>query len=219
MKKLFIYCSGGVGREVCDIADRLNFKADRWDEVCFIDDTKDQGMFYGKRIYPYSRFRELFSQQDCELVIANGEPSARQVLYEKVKTDGYRLTRIIDKASVISPTARLEEGVIAYPFVFVSSNVQIGTNTLIYDHSTIAHDSIIGQNTVLSIGAKVAGNCTVSDNCFIGAGAVIREKVEIGTWSIVGMGTVVCHSLPPNGIYMGNPAVREKENINRKVFH
>ncbi|MCI1966659.1 MAG: NeuD/PglB/VioB family sugar acetyltransferase [Oscillospiraceae bacterium] len=219
MKKLFIYCAGGVGREVCDIADRLNSETAQWAEICFIDDTKELETFYEKRIFTYRNFKRLFSPQDCEMVIANGEPLFRQMLYNKVKADNYQLANIIDCTSVVSATAHLDEGIVLYPFTFISSNVHVSPNTLIYNHSVVAHDSLIGSNTVLSIGVKIAGNCTISKNCFIGAGAVVRERVKVGEWSIVGMGSAICHSLPSDGIYMGNPAARKKENIDRKVFH
>ncbi|KLU64358.1 UDP-N-acetylbacillosamine N-acetyltransferase [Desulfosporosinus acididurans] len=219
MKKLFIYCAGGVGREVCDIAERINTQSPKWEEICFIDDTINADSFYGKKLFSYNNFQKIFSPESAIIVIANGEPASRETLSSKVISDGYRLASVIDYSAVISPSARLGKGIIIYPFVCVSSNVQINNNTLIYNHSTVAHNSVIGNNTVLSIGATIAGNCSVSDNCFIGAGAVIRENVQIGSWSIIAMGSVVSHSLPPNGIYMGNPAKMKKENINRKVFN
>lgn len=219
MKKLFIYCSGGVGREVSDIADRLNSKSPRWNEICFIDDTKMFAEFYGKRTFTYCGFKRIFSQNECELVIANGEPAVRESLYNKVSSDGYKLAKLIDDSCIISPSAQIADGVILYPFVFVSSDVKINENVLVYNHVTIAHDSEIGKNSVLSINAIVAGNCIVSDNCFIGAGANIREKIHIGSWSILGMGATLLNSIPPNGIYVGNPAERKKDNIRRLVFH
>ncbi len=218
MRKLFIYCAGGVGREVCDIAVRANDKKSQWDEICFIDDTKEQGWFYDRRVYPYKSFVKLFSSSDAEIVIANGEPSARENISHKILSDGYELANVIDITAVISPAVRIGRGIILYPFVCVSSNADIKNNVLIYNQSTVAHDSMIGKNSVLSIGVTVAGRCRIHENCFIGAGSVIREKVEVGEWSIVSMGSVVYRSVEKNGIYTGNPARLKRENNDRIVF-
>ena len=218
MKKLFLYGAGNVGREVFDIADRLNAVEPRWAEIGFIDDTQDTGMFRGKRVFQYCDFVKLFSADEVEIAITNGEPIARKALCEKVRSGGYRLANVIDKTAVVSPSAQLGEGVIVYPFVLISSDTKIGNNVLIYCHTTVAHDSIIGEGSVLSIGVIVSGNCSISNYCFIGAGATIREKIDIGEWNIIAMSSVVCKCASQNGIYMGNPAKRVRENTTRRVF-
>ena len=161
---------------------------------------------------------KLFSPDEVEIAITNGEPTARKALYEKVRSDGYQLANVVDKTAIVSPSAQLGEGVIVYPFVMISSDSKIGDNVLIYCQTTVAHDSIIGEGSVLSIGVNVSGNCTISKYCFIGAGATIREKIEIGEWNIIAMSSGVCKSASQNGIYMGNPAKRVKENTTRRVF-
>lgn len=218
MKKLFLYGAGSVGREVFDIADRINTSESRWGEIAFIDDTQETGIFQGKRVFQYCDFVKLFSPDEVEIAITNGEPIARKALYEKVRSDGYQLANVVDKTAIVSPSAQLGEGVIVYPFVMISSDSKIGDNVLIYCQTTVAHDSIIGEGSVLSIGVIVSGNCTISKYCFIGAGATIREKIEIGEWNIIAMSSGVCKSVSQNGIYMGNPAKRVKENTTRRVF-
>ena len=38
--KLFIYCSGGFGKEIMDMARRINRIESKWEEICFIDDIR-----------------------------------------------------------------------------------------------------------------------------------------------------------------------------------
>lgn len=218
MRKLFIYGSGNVGREVLDIIERQNLTNPQWSEVGFIDDTKAIDQFRGKTIYNYHTFCKTYSPETVEVVIAIGEPAARTTLFDKVVSDGYQLANVIDQTAIISPSARLGKGIIIYPGVFISSDTTIQDNVLIYNHSTVAHDSIIGACSVLSIGVIVAGNCIISNCCFLGAGATIREQIEIGEWSIIAMSSVVCKSALSEGVYMGNPAKRVKENTSRMVF-
>ena len=218
MRKLFIYGLGNVGREVLDIIGRQNLVNPQWSDVGFIDDTKNIESFHGKVILNYNAFCKTYSPETVEVVIAIGEPLARKVLLDKVSSDGYQLANVIDPTAIISPSAQLGKGIIIYPGVFISSDAHIHDNVLIYNHSTVAHDSMIGASSVLSIGVIVAGNSLISNCCFLGAGATIREQIEIGEWSIIAMSSVVCKSAQSEGIYMGNPAKRVKENTSRRVF-
>ena len=218
MKKLFLYGAGSVGREVSDIAERLNSVEPQWEEIGFIDDTRDTGLFRDRRLFQYCDFVKQFSIDDVEIVIANGEPAARKTLSEKVRADGYRLASVIDKTAFISPSAQLGEGVIIYPLALVSADATIKDNVLVSYHTTVAHDCVIGESSVLSIGVIIAGGCTIADHCFIGAGATVRELIEVGEWSILAMSSVMCKSGTENGIYMGNPARRVRENLTKRVF-
>lgn len=218
MKKLFIYCAGGVGKEVCDIAERMNSINRQWNTIRFIDDVRKENSFYGHDLDPYIVFKEKFSPDESEIVIANGEPINRKIIREKILTDDYRLSRVVDPTSVISTKAVLMEGVVIYPFVCISGSTTIGQNTLLYHHASVAHDSSIGMDSVLSINAIIAGNCKIGQGCFIGAGATIRESVTVGEWTIVSMESAVYKTLDSFSIYKGNPAQWIRKNDEFIVF-
>ena len=215
---LFIYCAGGVGREVCDIAERVNQKHKKWSEICFIDDTKEYGEFYGKKVINYKEFSLKYKPDQVEIVLANGEPFYRKELMSKVINDRYNLATIIDDSAIISPTAKIGQGVIIYPNVFISSNANIKENALLYNYVTVAHDSIVGVNTVVSINTSIGGYATVGDNCFLAMGSLIRDRIKIGDNTVIGMGAVVCKDAVNNSVYIGNPARKIRENINGTIW-
>ena len=80
--KLGIYGSGGLGREIFEIALRRNIVSLFWDDIIFIDDFSEEGDFFStKRI----KFETLLTNKDeYECIIAVGEPSAREKLYNKL---------------------------------------------------------------------------------------------------------------------------------------
>lgn len=109
---------------------------------------------------------------------------------------------------MISATARIGEGTLIQPGVFLGNNVEIGKNCLIHAHVTIGDDSRIGDNVIIHSGTvlggdafyyknresgfdklKSVGNVIVKDNVEIGANCTIDRGVTAST--IIGEGTKI----------------------------
>lgn len=54
-------------------------------------------------------------------------------------------------------------------------------------------------------GLEYALPVTVGDNVWIGAGVTVLPGVEIGDRCVIGAGSVVCRSIPPDSVAVGNP--------------
>ena len=81
------------------------------------------------------------------------------------------------------------------------------------DHVTLAHNVTfhthdggvwLFRNEFPNI--NLYGPITIKDNVFIGSNVIILPNVTVGENVIVGAGSIVTKSLPPNGVYAGNPA-------------
>ena len=105
-----IYGSGGAGKEVYDLLQETPEERAKWEEIVFIDDTVPSGEYWGCRRFTFEDFRKEFTPDQARIVIAVGEPKARQDLYERVKAAGYALTPpILHRLAFVSDSARLEE--------------------------------------------------------------------------------------------------------------
>ncbi len=51
----------------------------------------------------------------------------------------------------------------------------------------------------------------IERGCWIGMGAMILPGVTVREGCVIGAGTVVVHDTEPNGMYVGNPAIRIKD--------
>lgn len=211
---LGIYGAGGVGREVRDIAELLGL----WNEVVFIDDTGEEGLFQGAKRMPYEKFSCCYSPEETELTIAVGEPEHKIALYRKIKLAGYSFAKLIHPMAYISPSAVLGEGVIVKMGSFISCNTVIKANTSIEIGCMIAHDCVIHENSQISSGVSLGGGDIVGTGVFIGMNASVKEKTKIGNHTIIGMGSVVLHDMPENVIAWGNPAKVRRPKDNVKVF-
>ena len=217
--KLCIYCAGGYGKEVYDIALRINAKESRWDEIVFIDDSPGMGdSAYLGRLFTMNSVLKEINTNTVEVIIANGEPAIRKQIFLKVKSNKLRVTTLVDPSAIISPTARLAEGVIVSPFSSVSSSSVIGANVSINANTIVGHDISIGDHSVVSSFVSLGGTCSIGENCYIAMGVQIKEGISIGSDVIVGMGSVVFHNIPNEVIVLGNPARPLRRNEDKKVF-
>ncbi len=219
MKKLCIYCVGGLGKEVFDIATRINNIDSRWDEIFFIDDNEGlSDTAYLGRLFTFDKMLNEFDVNSIEVVIANGEPSIREKLLEKIKKSKLKITSLIDPLASTSNSANIGEGLILYPFSIIASDTYLGDNVLVNANSIIGHDIKIGNNTVVGPHVCVGGATTIGDNSYIGMGSKIKEQLSIGSNVIVGMSSAVYKDVPDDVIAMGNPARPLRRNDDQKVF-
>ena len=115
---LGIYGSGGAGKEVNDILRESPEVAKQWEKAVFIDDTVESGEYWGLERYPFEEFREKYPPEKAKVVIAVGEPKARETLYGRVKAAGYSLATIVHATATVSEKVTLgdrEKRVIGLP--------------------------------------------------------------------------------------------------------
>lgn len=215
---LGVYGSGGLGREVVELAKQINSVSKRWDDIVFIDDYSPEPSKNGIKIFKFSEILESYSKEAIEISIAIGEPYIRKTLFEKIKDNGYNLATLIHPQVYIPESTEVLQGSTICIYSFVSCNVKIGANVYIQPQTLIGHDCIIEDHSVISPCAALAGSCFVGECTYVGMGVQAKEKSKIGSGSIVGMGSVVINDIPESVIAIGNPARVMKNNDEKRVF-
>ena len=213
---LAIYCAGGLGKEVYDLAVRSCKSS--YDEIFFVDDMCFDNSFYGARVFKFDDLNASNKAAQIEFVIASGEPFIRQKLMERVCGGGFNLVTIIDETAVISPSATVGAGTLINANSFVSSNAILSDNVYIQQLSTVGHDVVVGSHSVISSLCQISGRCKLGDCVYIGVGSSVRENVSIGTGTIVGMGSFAHNDMPEYIVAYGNPAIERRKNDKEKVF-
>lgn len=211
--KLGIYCAGAVGIQIKEIAELQGI----WDEIIFIDDGKESGLFRGFKLFSFSEFSKKYKPSDAKIVIATGEPKLRETLYKKVKSKKYELANVIHPCSYISKDAKLGEGVVVEMTSYIGFDTDIGDNNLISAGSIVAHNCILKPHSVI-LGAQVAGGCNIGKASLLGMGCVVRERTNIGDNALISMGAIVFNDVPDGTIAMGNPAKVIAKNIGGEIY-
>lgn len=213
---LGIYCAGRLGKELYDIALRINEIENKWEKIIFLDDIYEGNTFYAAEVHRPCTMQDQSEQ--IEVIIANGTPVNRKTLREKVDEMGFKLTNLIDPTAIISPTAILGKGIIVTPYSTISSNVILKDNVLIQSYVRIGHDITVGEDSVISSNVGIGGMTKVGNRTYVGMGAVIRDELHIGNDVIISLGAVVHTDVSDKVTMAGIPARVSRMNETGKVF-
>ena len=216
---LLIYGSGGLGREIYDLAYRNS--EDRWEKIIFVNDFVDEGSNYLTESIHFDSIKGRYAEQmeNVEGIVAVGEPVFRQQLLERFKSIGLKLATIIDASAIVSPSAKLLEGVIVAENALVHAEVEIGEGTLIQPYACIGHGTIIGNYSVIGPHSAIGGSCKIDNCAYVGMNSSIKEKVCIAKNVIVGMSAAVFTDVEEGKTVVGNPARATKRNNQGRVFN
>jgi len=215
---LGIYGAGGLGREVYEVAHTINCSSLSWSEIIFIDDGDNIKDIRKIPIYTFKQASRRFSQEPFEVCIAVGEPSVRQILYDKLVAEGIKIATLVHPEVSIPDSTMIGEGTIICKFVSITCDIRIGNNVYIHPMACIGHDSVIGDSSVISSFVDVAGDCIIGEKVFLAIGVVMKQGISVGNKSIVGMSSVIHRDIPESVIAMGNPARAMKHNEKERVF-
>ena len=182
---LYIYCAGGFGKEIMDVARRKNANTSSWSTIKFIDDSLEQSTHYGTEVVRFDQLSKISDFVESEFLIANGEPVIRKKILDKLMAAGGNLANLIYASCLVADSAKLHKGVIIAPLCSISSDAVLLENSCVNTMSIIGHDVCIGNNSVISSMVNLGGACIVGDNSYIGMGALIKEGVKIGSNTIV----------------------------------
>lgn len=216
--KLFIYGAGGAGIEIYDLVSRNRAIEQRYSAVYFVDDFAAESEYYGTKRIHFSSCKEYSGNENCEFIIAAGEPAVRRLLYDKVKSVGYLLATLIDETAIISDTAVIGEGCIIQAHAVISSEAVIKENCFLMLQIIVGHHAVMEGHCVASPKATVGGHSHVGAETFLGLGSSMMQGVNIGSKAIVGLGSMVFKNVEDGATVIGNPARVTKGNSKHKVF-
>lgn len=218
MSRLFIYCGGGTGKEVLEIAKDINKISKRWDEIYFIDDSLEKDYLNDIRVVNWQEYTNKIRNENDEIIIANGEPYIKKKIYYKLKKIGCNIATIVDPNVNISDFTKLGEGVIIGKGAILTTNIELKKCVFVNVNSTISHDVCVGEFVTISPGCNICGNVNIGDLVYIGTGAIIRDEINIGSESVVGMGAVVTKNIEHEVVAFGAPAKIIRKNTDKRVF-
>ena len=218
MESLYIYCAGGLGREIFDLAYSVNLVNKKWQSIYFVDDNKDMLMPNNTEVITFDCIKNNSDKDNHVFLIASGEPKTRALLHKKIQDYGFKLTTLKSNLSSISPFSFLSEGTVVFPYCFIGANVQIGQNNILHTNSIVSHDSRLGNSCMVCPGVNIGGCVKIGDEVFIGIGATIKNSLIIGNHVVIGFGSALANDLDDYSVVMSNIAKKIDININKKVF-
>lgn len=214
---LGVYGAGGLGREVLELAQIINRNEKRWTEFIFVDDGEVPSVINNTNVYKYAEAKENYGE-NLEIAMAVGEPSTREKLFNKLKTDGINTPTLIHPDVYIPETTTIGKGVVIQYGCFISCNVTIEDYVFIQPQVNVGHDDVLHEGAMLSGFVNLGGIVNVGKYTYIGLSACVKQLINIGDYSIIGMASSVYKDIPDEMIAMGNPARPMRKNEDRHVF-
>lgn len=142
-------------------------------------------------------------QEGDHAVIAIGNNTDRRNIYNKNKNINW--CTVVHPSAVISPTAQIGIGVVAFANVVLNADSVVGDHSILNTACSIDHDCRVGAFSHIAPRVAVAGGVNIGENCFLGVGSAVLPNISIGKNSVIGGGGVVIRSVPENVVVVGNP--------------
>lgn len=212
-RQIAIYGAGGHARELAWLLSESKGN-EAHELVAFVEDGAKPGkMIAGVPVVTWTRVCAAYPS--ALMVVAVGEPKARERLVRRCIHKEFKFLRLIHRSVATSRSVELGTGAVICRGTILTVDISIGNHVHINVGCTISHDVRIGDFTYLAPGVHVSGNVYIGQRVYIGTGVSIidgmaNEPLRIGDCSVVGAGACVTSSIEANALYAGVPAVLKK---------
>lgn len=108
-------------------------------------------------------------------------PRLRTTIFNRIKEAGFEMPVLVHPSAVVSPRARLGEGVQIMANATVDTDVEVGKNCMINTGAIVSHGCVIEDHVHIAPGAILAGAVTVGEGTLVGMGVTVYYRVKIGS--------------------------------------
>lgn len=201
-KKVIIIGASGHGKVIADVVIKSGDKV-----VGFLDDGVEKGTIVAG-IEVLGKTKDYVNFNDCEFVIAIGNPHIREKIADTIPVKWY--TAIHPTAVVASLDIEIGEGTVVMANAVINSSAKIGKHCIINTGAIVEHDNVLDDYVHISPNATLAGTVVVGESTHIGVGACVKNNVSIIANCTIGAGAAVVNDITESGTYVGVPARKIK---------
>jgi sugar O-acyltransferase (sialic acid O-acetyltransferase NeuD family) len=210
-KKILIFGTGGNCIDILDSIHEINTHVG-WRKYAVMGFLDDDPAKRGKEIHgvpilgPLQAAREY---GDCFFVNGIGSPASfrkKEKILSDLQIEPERYESIIHPTAVVSQFARIGQGTVVLQNAVIASDALVGNHVMVLPNTVISHDDVINDYTCIAGGVCISGEVHVGKSCYLGTNCSLIGRIKVGDHSLIGMGSVVLCDVPPQTVFVGNPA-------------
>lgn len=201
-----VYGSGGFAREAAWLAEVCGHQV-----VCFVDDDASRVGLRLNDIEVVAPDVAASRFADASVVVAIGNPSARENVVARAVANGMRPAPLIHPRVERSRWMTLGDGVVICAGSILTTNIVVGDYVQVHVDCTVGHDVVLDSFSTLLPGVHVAGCVRIGKRAYVGTGATIingnpDRPLIVGDDAVVGAGACVTRSVDAGTTVVGVPA-------------
>jgi len=185
MKKALI----GFGGHAREVMSQMGIKL-----TCFVDDE-----YVNDGSSPLSSF----NPKEYIVMVAIANSQDRYNVVNKLPKETQYFT-FIHPSAMIMDDVEIGCGSFIGAYSILTTNIKLGSHSLLNRSNHIGHDSIIGNYFSAMPGSIVSGNVSIGDRVYLGTNSSIREKINICDNVVIGLNTGVVKHISDSGTYVSN---------------
>jgi len=182
-QSVIIYGAGRGGRVVKEILEMQNCKI-----LGFVDDEvrlKGTEKFGLQVLGGFETLLDLKSSgRNVKVVIsfaASNLMKQRELLFHKLKSEGFSFANAIHPMSYISPSVEIGVNNVISPGSVIEAGTKVGDNNRICINVSIDHDCSIGNTNLIGANAYIGSCSIVENNCILEPFSNIRPFSKISS--------------------------------------
>jgi UDP-perosamine 4-acetyltransferase len=148
----------------------------------------------------------LRAQGLAHVALGLGDNARRERIGRRARELGFLLPAIVHPSALVSPTARLGDGVVVMARAVVGVDTHLRDMALVNTGAVLDHDNEIGAAAHIAPGCALAGNVHIGARALIGVGSAIRPGARVGADAVVGAGSAVVCDIADGARVGGTPA-------------
>lgn len=203
IQNIAIIGGGGHSKVVVDIINIINTQRHiNYNIIGYFDDDEKTDLYSD---IPYLGELNRIRNRESTIyyIIAIGNIEIRRQIYNQYNK--LHFISLVHPKSIISQSAKIEEGTVICAGAIVQPDVKIGKCCIINTNSNIDHESIICDFVNINPSATLCGNVLIGKNTIVGANATIIEKIKIGEYNVIGAGSVIIRDTTDHSKLVGVP--------------
>lgn len=207
MNSLLIFGAGGHAKVVLEAVNMNN----QFERVTLVDRCDEKKTWFGNEVLCENKCKiEDLLSEFTHAFIAIGKNRFRLERMRELRAIGFRIPTIVHPQAMVSPSAKIKEGVFVNAGAVINADSEIGSGAIINTGAIIDHDCVVSDGVHVSPGAVLGGSVFVGETAWICLGAKVINNISIGRHSIVAAGSVVVRDVDENVMVAGVPAVKKK---------